>query len=138
MLNYSAARQALLNQGKDGALPSAALAPQEGLSPCGSQAEPPAANATYKLPVKRVENYSGEHREWIEEYVIPKWLVEDIQRGRRDLSPFVSMLRELAASCKATSVEWALADDDDASVVWLTRGETYAFTADQIERGVWP
>lgn len=34
----------------------------------------------YKLPVKHVENYSGEHREWIEEYVLPKWLVADIHK----------------------------------------------------------
>lgn len=33
----------------------------------------------YKLPVRHTENYSGEHREWIEEYVLPQWLVDEIK-----------------------------------------------------------
>lgn len=58
--------------------------------------------------------------------------------GFDPLAGLIAQLREIGARCKETSVEWALADDDETSVVWLTRGETYCFIADQLEKGNLP
>lgn len=39
----------------------------------------PSREAAYKLKIRRREDYSGEHREWDEEYELPQALVQEIQ-----------------------------------------------------------
>lgn len=56
----------------------------------------------YTLKIRREENYSGEHRDWIEEYTLPDALVRQIQNdaltARPPLYPRVGACRSGARS----------------------------------------
>lgn len=108
------------------------------MSPSSLESKISAAQAFAKRDTERRAGKTAFERAAVLADVI-EGLTGELERVREQKRPQitagVAWLREMAATCKAEAGDRFFADDDEAGEEWRVRGESYAFIADQIERG---